>query len=55
MKMFVARNHNGTFIAKGNDLGNLMEEIMFYEEVTGNLCTVNEEEFKVEPKRNIYA
>jgi len=54
MKMFVARNHNGTFIAKGVDLGNLMEEVMIYEEVTGNRCTVGREEFEVELKRNIY-
>jgi len=54
MKMFVARNHNGTFIAKVVDLGNLMEEVMLYEEVTGNRCTVGREEFEVEPKRNIY-
>jgi hypothetical protein len=54
MVKFVARNHNGTFIAMHEDLGNLMEEVMFYEEVTGNQCSVNKEEFEVEPKHNIY-
>jgi len=38
--MFVAYNHNGTEICRNADLGNLMEEVMFYEEVTGNKCTI---------------
>lgn len=50
MTAFVGRNHNGTLIAWNNDLGNLMEELMFYQEVTGNSTLVNEETFDTEPE-----
>ena len=40
--MFVAYNHNGTLICKGSDLGNVAEEAMFYEEVTGNKTYIEE-------------
>lgn len=36
MTMFVAYNHNGTMICEGADLGNVSEEAMLYEEITGN-------------------
>lgn len=55
MKAFVARNHNGTLIAWNRDVGNLMEEIMIYEEVTGNSTYVGEETFDETPKRNQYS
>lgn len=51
---FVARNHNGTVIAWNTDLGNMMEEAMFYEEVTGNRITIDKETFKDEPIRSKY-
>jgi hypothetical protein len=54
MKAFVARNHNGILVASHVDLGNLMEEALFYKESTGNQITVSEEEFETAPKRNIY-
>jgi len=38
--MFVAYNQNGREICRNSDLGNLMEEVMFYEEVTGNKCSI---------------
>lgn len=38
--MWVAYNHNGREIARSSDLGNLMEQVMFYEEQTGNKCTI---------------
>jgi hypothetical protein len=38
--IFVAYNHNGVEICRNADLGNLMEEVMFYEEVTGNKCSI---------------
>lgn len=41
--MFVAYNHNGIQICKGADLGNVAEEAMFYEEVTGNKTYIQEE------------
>lgn len=40
--IFIAYNHNGTEICRSKDLGNLMEEVMFYEEVTGNKCSVRQ-------------
>jgi hypothetical protein len=39
--IFIAYNHNGVEISRNADLGNLMEEVMIYEEVTGNRCTVD--------------
>jgi hypothetical protein len=36
MTMFAGYNHNGTLICRGADLGNVAEEVNFYEEVTGN-------------------
>jgi hypothetical protein len=38
--IWVAYNHNGVEICRNADIGNLMEEVMFYEEVTGNRCSV---------------
>jgi hypothetical protein len=55
MKAFVARNHNGTVLAWNTDLGNLAEEAMIYEEVTGNRVTIGEEEFEEDPVRNIFS
>jgi hypothetical protein len=52
MTAFVARNHNGTLIGWNVDLGNLMEEAMVYEEVTGNKVYINEETFAEKPERN---
>ena len=46
---YVARNHNTRLIAWHVDLGNLMEEVMFYEEQTGNRCSVVLETFENEP------
>jgi hypothetical protein len=40
--IWVAYNHNGREICRNADLGNLMEEVMFYEEVTGNKCSVEQ-------------
>ena len=54
MTAFVARNHNGTLIGWNSDLGNLMEEVMIYEEVTGNKVFINEEIFEKEPQRSKY-
>ena len=51
---FVARNHNGTLICWSLDLGNLMEEVMVYEEMTGNRTTIDQEKFEIEPIRNIF-
>jgi len=42
MMIWVAYNHNGVEICRNADVGNLMEEVMFYEEVTGNKCTVRQ-------------
>lgn len=50
MTAFVGRNHNGILIAWNSDLGNLMEELMFYQEMTGNTTTVNQETFDKEPE-----
>ena len=50
MTAFVGRNHNGTLIAWNSDLGNLMEELMIYQEMTGNSTLVNEETFDTEPE-----
>lgn len=52
MKAFVARNHNGTLIAWNSDLGNLMEEAMIYEQMTGNRITIDEEIFDEQPQRS---
>jgi len=52
MTAFVARNHNGTLIGWNIDLGNLMEEAMIYEEVTGNKVYINQETFQEKPERN---
>jgi hypothetical protein len=38
--IWVAYNHNDVEICRNSDLGNLLEEVMFYEEVTGNKCSV---------------
>ena len=38
--IWVAYNHNGVEICRHLDVGNLMEEVMFYEEVTGNKCSI---------------
>jgi hypothetical protein len=51
---WVVRNHNGTLIAWDVDLGNVSEEMMVYEEVTGNRTSINKETFEKEPKRNSY-
>jgi hypothetical protein len=51
MTAFVARNHNGTLLGWNVDLGNLMEEAMVYEEVTGNKVYINEETFEEKPER----
>lgn len=51
-KAFVARNHNGTLIAWNVDIGNLMEEVMFYEEMTGNSTSIGEEQFENEPSHH---
>jgi hypothetical protein len=40
--IYVAYNHNGREICRNADLGNLMEEVMFYEEVTGNKCSIEQ-------------
>jgi len=55
MKAFVARNHNGTLIDCHVDLGNVMEAANLYKEVTGNRCTISEEEFEKEPLRNKFS
>jgi hypothetical protein len=55
MKAFVARNHNGTVLAWNTDFGNLAEEAMIYEEVSGNRVTISEEEFEEDPVRNIFS
>ncbi len=52
MTAFVARNHNGTLIGWNIDLGNLMEEAMIYEEMTGNKSTIGQETFEEKPERN---
>ena len=52
MTAFVARNHNGTLISWNVDLGNLMEEAMVYQEVTGNNVTIGQETFVEKPERN---
>jgi hypothetical protein len=52
MTAFVARNHNGTLIGWNRDLGNLMEETMIYEEMTGNRVSIGEESFQEKPERN---
>ena len=52
MTAFVARNHNGSLIGWNNDLGNLMEETMIYEEMTGNRVSISEETFQDKPERN---
>jgi hypothetical protein len=54
MTAFVARNHNGTLIGWSTDLGNIMKEAMFYEEMTGNKTTIDQETFKEKPDRNRY-
>lgn len=54
MIAFVARNHNGTLIGWNADLGNLMEEAMVYEEVTGNRVSIGEETFEDNPERNAH-
>ena len=40
--IWVAYNHNGTEICRHTCLGNIMEEVMFYEEVTGNKCSLRQ-------------
>jgi hypothetical protein len=52
MTAFVARNHNGTLIGWNVDLGNIMEEAMVYEEVTGNKVTIGQETFEEKPEKN---
>jgi hypothetical protein len=52
MTAFVARNHNGTLIGWNVDLGNIMEEAMVYEEMTGNKVTIDQETFVGKPERN---
>jgi len=52
MTAFVARNHNGTLLGWNTDLGNLMEEAMVYEEVTGNRVSISEETFEDKPERS---
>lgn len=52
MTAFVARNHNGTLIGWNTDLGNIMEEAMVYEEITGNSFTIGQETFEEKPERN---
>jgi hypothetical protein len=54
MTAFVARNHNGTLIGWNSDLGNIMEEAMIYEEMTGNKVTIGQETFNEKPERNRY-
>jgi hypothetical protein len=53
-KAFVARNHNTRLIAWNEDVGNLMEALMFYEEQTGNRCSVSIEEFEDQPEDHRY-
>ena len=53
MTAFVARNHNGTLIGWNSDLGNLMEEAMVYEEMTGNRVTIDQETFEKEPQKGV--
>lgn len=38
--IWIAYNHNGVEICRHRDIGNFMEEVMFYEEVTGNKCSI---------------
>ncbi len=52
MTAFVARNHNGTLIGWNSDLGNIMEEVMIYEEMTGNKVTIDQETFEGKPEIN---
>ena len=54
MTAFVARNHNGTLIGWNVDLGNIMEDVMVYEEMTGNKVTIDQETFKEKPEINRY-
>lgn len=42
--IWIAYNHNNIEICRHVDVGNLMEEVMFYEEVTGNRCTIKQVE-----------
>lgn len=46
--VFVARDHNNELLGWNRDLGNLMEEVMLYEEITGNKATVAEETIDLE-------
>jgi hypothetical protein len=50
MTAFVARDGNGALIAWNRDLGNIMEETMIYQEMTGIRVTINEETFSEKPK-----
>jgi hypothetical protein len=50
MTAFVARDDNGTLIAWNYDLGNLMEETILYQEMTGIQVTISEETFSEKPK-----
>ena len=49
MTAFVARDDNGTLIAWNYDLGNLMEETILYQEMTGIQVTISEETFSETP------
>jgi hypothetical protein len=52
MTAFVVRNHNGVLIGWDSDLGNIMEEAMVYEEMTGNTVTIDKEIFEETPQKN---
>ena len=43
--IWVAYNHNGVEICRNADIGIVVEEAMFYEEVTGNRCSVKKIEY----------
>jgi hypothetical protein len=51
MQVFIARNHNETIIGWNIDIGNLMEDAMVYEEVTGNRVSISAEPIENVPER----
>ena len=50
--VFILRNHNETFLGWNIDPGNIMEEAMIYEEVTGNRTSLSQEPIENVPVKN---
>lgn len=51
MQVFIARNHNDVVIGWNMDIGNLMEDTMIYEEMTGNRVSISSESIENVPEK----